>query len=532
MSKKLKYIIEDKITHTTEKGDKKGTTMSGAQTTYARCVGYDRDRRIVVVINPFGKMSSFNKANDPISDVTRQIMTDYSITNLVEIPWTPQSGNDNEVDPGEALEGGVMAGVKEMEEDEITFADMWAYLIYLKMEKELSLKEFVTAVRMIDEALAYDEYEEEEKPPKLNEIVVEIQYTQLTWPQKAKCIRVVTTDPVEQTEHVAKSVPKGSDVIDTAAEETQPHDPVNLDRVVDDVDKLLEKVGSESDSTTTTDRTLGDEIERRANAGFSNLPSSQPITGLPVGGGSGISPGGQQATGASSPSYDFSSGEGQQAISDMSSGGTVNSNIYEGDDAPLYRPFTTVTNLNPHNVARPSDSSSWGSKNDPQEPMLTMLKGSGLLSKRNRAIVSSIPKENVVNDVALINPVSRGYYISTLANFGVTTLMATGTEVNNPGILVRTRASAPIVASASGVVSSIKHNNGYASIVIKHNNSISTEYGNILSDSISIKENQWINAGRIIGLVHNTANIYVFKFAVTVNGGNEDPLKYIPGWKT
>ena len=510
MTERLKDAVQRKIDHSVTKGDQRGSTLSGMQTIHARCVGYDRDRRIVIVINPFGEQSSISSSTDAISDVTIQIMQDYGFLNLVEVPWTPQSGNDNEVDPGEALEGYFMAGIRELSKS-VTEVAMFSYLFYLRWQNELTLVEWMVANKMLHDAMNRDTFEG--LIPPLRQCIVEIQFTQTNWPRKAKCIRVITYDSTEQGIYV--HIPNGSDSIIPDPENSLPHDIVNLDRVVEDVDRFLEKMGSSSFNTTTSDRTLNDEIERRERAGYNSMARVTP-------------------TGAEFTSAGVQRGQ-KETVSETArevNVGSVNRNIFEGDSAPLYKPFSTVNNISPYNVSRPGDSSSWGMKTDPQEPMLTMFKSYGLLSKKNSVLTTSIVSEKTVKNLALINPVRGSDIISILSEFGKNTLDATGTVINSPGIIIRVRHSAPAVSSGAGIVDSITQDKGISTIIIKHNEEVSTEYRGLLTESISVVPNQSISSGKIIGLVPaGFGNMAILTFVVTDNGANKDPMKYIPGWK-
>jgi murein DD-endopeptidase MepM/ murein hydrolase activator NlpD len=516
---RLKKQIEGKIEHSTTSGDKRGTALSGHRTIHARCVGYDRDRRIVVIINPFGKQSCVG-TNSNLSSVTRQIIQDYELLNLLEVPWTPQSGNDSEVDPGEALEGTDMAGIKELD-DEITQEDMIGYLIYLRMNKELSGKEFKTACRMIDDAMNL--LDEEREVPPLKQCIVEIQYTQSTWPQKAKCIRVITYDPTEQGNNIEQSIPGGSSTIHTDAEEERPHDMVNLDRVTEDVDRLLEKLGSNSNAVYTSDRSILDEMNRR-DATSSTTPTAlskpfpmvRPGVSSPSGGGQG---------------GNITGGEIGKALGEALV--TAHTNPYDpNDDGPLFKIPPSSSYIMPYNVSTPGNSKNWRVRNDPQEPMLTILKPYSLLSKRDTSIHTTDTLEKKTEQIVLMNPIRRADYHSILAQFGSSTLPAVGTILDNPGIIIRVVANAPIIASASGLVTKLEsESDGVVNITIQHNQDISTEYRGLLRESVTVALNQSVNGGKIIGWAASVKGLSFITFTVTYKGGYKDPLKYIPGWK-
>jgi len=96
------------------------------------------------------------------------------------------------------------------------------------------------------------------------------------------------------------------------------------------------------------------------------------------------------------------------------------------------------------------------------------------------------------------------------------------------GLDISTRMSAPIIAPADGVVSSVGQDYGYGNILyIKHGNGLNTKYAH-LSKSL-VKKGQYVKRGQKIALVGNSGRTTGphLHYEVHLKGVPVNPLRYI-----
>lgn len=102
-------------------------------------------------------------------------------------------------------------------------------------------------------------------------------------------------------------------------------------------------------------------------------------------------------------------------------------------------------------------------------------------------------------------------------------------ESGNKGIDIKAPRGTPIYAAAAGkVVYSGSALRGYGNLVIiKHSDTFLSAYAH--NDAISVKEQQWVEAGQQIASMGNSGTDSVrLHFEVRYRGKSLDPLRYLP----
>lgn len=102
-------------------------------------------------------------------------------------------------------------------------------------------------------------------------------------------------------------------------------------------------------------------------------------------------------------------------------------------------------------------------------------------------------------------------------------------ESGNKGIDISATAGSPILAAAAGkVVYSGNALRGYGNlIIIKHTDTFLSAYAH--NDAITVKEQQWVEAGEQIATMGNSGTDSVkLHFEVRYRGKSLDPLRYLP----
>jgi len=104
----------------------------------------------------------------------------------------------------------------------------------------------------------------------------------------------------------------------------------------------------------------------------------------------------------------------------------------------------------------------------------------------------------------------------------------TGKRAFHKGIDISARRGTPIIAPADGIVTKAGKTKGYGnSVVISHQNNITTRYGHL--KDIFVKKGQRVKRGDVIGTVGNTGRSTGphLHFEILVNGKPVNPKDYI-----
>lgn len=114
------------------------------------------------------------------------------------------------------------------------------------------------------------------------------------------------------------------------------------------------------------------------------------------------------------------------------------------------------------------------------------------------------------------------------SSFGKRVSPFTGRLSNHNGIDISARPGTPIIAPASGVVSSSRFNGGFGRFLkLNHGFGIVTQYGHL--SKVAVKVGQKVNRGDIIAYVGNTglSTGPHLHYEVSVNKVSIDPMRYI-----
>jgi murein DD-endopeptidase MepM/ murein hydrolase activator NlpD len=104
------------------------------------------------------------------------------------------------------------------------------------------------------------------------------------------------------------------------------------------------------------------------------------------------------------------------------------------------------------------------------------------------------------------------------------------------GVDLAAERGTPVKAAADGVISEIKNDPGFGTIVIiSHSNGVKTVYANLASECMVVP-NQKVQQGDVIGSVGNTANFEISEqphlhFEVRKNDKIVSPMTYLPAIK-
>ena len=505
----LRQIINQRIEAQVGAGDRRGTSLDGFQNVQARCVGYDKGRKSVVVVNPFGDESSLNSTNLDSSETALWVAGTYNIANLLEVPWCPSKGTGNDIAPNEAMEEYQFPGSPRLWGSSNRQEQLKNSIIAKGISKEATVIETVIGLNMIENSMETEDY------TPLKQCLVEITYSPTSWPESAFCDKVITTDPVAELKRI--KLPNGSAKPKINGGKYDEANPVAYDTEIHDVDKLLEKLGTSSTKTKTTDRTLVGELDRVGAGGVGGMAPS--ITGM-----AGLEAADTQPDSIDRmalPNPNVTSTQILKAQRDYSN--QVHTNPYDKTDTgPLYN-TKQARSVDPYNVADASDPTQYGMRTDPQAAMILPFTRYGV-TKFKKSTTSIVPVIGTSDSIMLKNPVLKKDFIGIAVPFGESVLEMLGHPVSSNGIVVQTGFAAPVFSAAAGTA----YVDG-KTITIKHSDELSTIYADLFL--VTAQDRQIVPAGFILGYTFPaTYRISYLTFEVIRSGISVDPLEYIPGW--
>lgn len=515
---KLKDILNKMAGKTIRSTQATVGAMGGNATVIAKCIKYDKHRKLCTIYDPIGKEPQQRFRGDD-GDMKKYETLQGGRT--VKVPWQPVDSGEDRESPEQALEEFHMLGVRDL--DDVEPEQLYDYIEMLTAFQKIN-KGTSRFLRMIvDQRKFINGSGGGINKHWVQQIIIEVQYDMEGWPDTARATRIIESCPIPAQKPTANSIPPGDPMPCTMTPDGQMF--FDKIRFASEADWLLGALGSfqrpsqasDSPISTTGEGEESDPASEIAGSGFNgNIPIGMLST-----------PDSPLITAIGSPgtfSADFPETGVVQSDSDSPGQSMTGSTAGQiGDTETMIADGVVIPTATAETITDPSSTDTWEVSSDP-------ISGSPRSNRYRRFGFSGPPGSKTIPKGAgrtfpvLQNPIAQQHLL------GISSLF----QEEGPWITIEaSHKGTPIQSCGDGIV----RFSGFSSlfkcftIVIEHVYNVVSVYTYCYGPSITVRKGQYVHEKQIIALLDETESNVLMRFSIFDNFNPVDPLNYIKGWK-
>lgn len=485
--------------------------MGGNATIIAKCIKYDKHKKMCTIYDPIGKEPNQRFRGDD-GDISKYETLQGGRT--VKVPWQPVDGTEDREDPGTALEEFHMLGVRDL--DDVEPEQLYDYIEMLTAFQFVNkgVSRFLRLI--VDQRKFIGGSGGGINRHWVPQVIVEVQYDMEGWPDTARATRIIETCPVPTQKPTSNSLPPGDPLPSSTTPDTMMY--FDEKRFESEADWLLEALGSfqkpsqQSDSPTAIDQ--GSDIPTSGGGGISSSGSGDGNgfnNNIPA---NMIGTSNKPLITIIGPILDAT----QADATTGSSGNTVDTSTETAIADGIITPVI-AQNV----ITDPSDSYTWSVSSDPStgSPRITRYRSFGFATPKGG---NKIPQGVGSSMIRLQNPIKQKHLL------GISHLF----KEEGPWLTIHaSNKGVPIYACGDGIVRFAGYSTLFRcfTIIVEHAKQVVSVYTYCIGPSIAVRKGQYVHENQIMALLDKTEDGVVMRFGVFDTFAPVNPLNYIKGWK-